>query len=60
MSNPAPVRRHRTHLWFALYTIVLFAVFGVSLATQQWSVAITTLGIAFVFVLFTRWLWRRR
>ncbi|MEI7760574.1 MAG: hypothetical protein WCJ67_07335 [Thermoleophilia bacterium] len=60
MTNDAPVRQSRTHLWFALYTIVLFAVFGLSLATHQWSVAITSFGIALVFVLFTRWLWRRR
>ena len=60
MSTPAPRARRRTHFWFAVYTLILFAVFGVSLATRQWSVAVTALMIAVVFALFTRWLWRKR
>ena len=60
MSEPRRARRRRTRLWFVFYTVVLLAIVGVSLATQQWSVAVTTLMIAVVFGLFTRGMWRRR
>ena len=60
MSEPRRARRRRTRLWFVFYTVVLLAIVGVSLATQQWSVAVTTLMIAVVFGLVTRGMWRRR
>jgi hypothetical protein len=46
-------------LWFAFYTFILVAIAGISLAMHQWSVAGTTLAIAAVFFLFTRWFARR-
>ena len=59
--NAAPSDwRRRTRLWFVFYTVVLLALVGFSLATHQWSVALTTLGITIVFGLFTRRLWRKR
>lgn len=60
MSAPSRGRRHRTHVWLGFYTVVLFAIFALSLATHQWSVALTTLGIGVLFALFTRRLWRKR
>ena len=60
MSEPRRARRRRTRLWFVFYTVVLLAIVGVSLGTQQWSVAVTTLMIAVVFGLVTRGMWRRR
>ena len=60
MSEPRRTRRRRTRLWFVFYTVALLAIVGVSIATQQWSVAVTTLMIAVVFGLFTRGMWRRR
>jgi hypothetical protein len=53
-------RRRRTRLWFVFYTAVLLAIAAFSIAGHQWSVALTTVGIAIVFGLFTRGLWRRR
>lgn len=60
MSTPARAKRRRTHVWFAVYTIIVLAVFVLSLVKQQWSVAATAFLIAVVFVFATRWLWRRR
>ena len=60
MSEPRRARRRRTRLWFVFYTVVLLAIVGGSIASHQWSVALTTLAIAIVFGLFTRQLWRRR
>ena len=60
MSEPRSGRRRRTRLWFIFYTAVLLAIAGFSIAAHQWSVALTTIGIAVVFGLFTRMLWRRR
>ena len=60
MSTQSNGKGRRTHLWFMLYTVAVIAVFGIGLATRQWSVAATALLIAIVFALFTRWLWRRR
>ena len=45
--------------WFALYTFALFAIGVLSVVTQKWSVAGTTLAIGAVFFLVTRWLARR-
>jgi len=53
-------RRRRTHVWFAVYTLIVLVVFGLSLLKQQWSVAVTALLVAIVFAFATRWLWRRR
>jgi hypothetical protein len=52
--------RRRTGLWFAVYTAVLLAIAGVSIAMEQWSVALTTVAIAVVFAWYTRRLWRKR
>ncbi len=52
--------RRRTRLWFAVYTLVLLSIAGVCIATSQWSVALTTLAIGFLFAWFTLRLWRRR
>jgi hypothetical protein len=52
--------RRRTRLWFAVYTLVLLGIAAVSIASSQWSVALTTLAIAFLFAWFTLRLWRRR
>ena len=60
MSEPRSGRRRRTRLWFVFYTAVLLAIAGFSITAHQWSVALTTLGIAIVFGLFTRRLWRKR
>ena len=60
MSEPRRARRRQTRLWFVFYTFALLAIAGVGIATQQWSVAVTTLAIALVFGLFTRGMWRRR
>ena len=60
LSAPTSGRRRRTHFWFIFYTAVLLAIAGVSVATHQWSVAVTTLAIALVFGLYTRRLWRKR
>ncbi len=45
--------------WFVFYTAVLLAIVGVSIASRQWSVALTALATAILFGLFTRRLWRR-
>jgi hypothetical protein len=58
--SPKSNRKRRTRLWFAFYTLVLVAVGIWSIVAQQWSVALTALGIGEVFALFTRGLWRRR
>jgi uncharacterized membrane protein YccC len=60
LSAPQSGRRRRTRLWFVFYTAVLLAIAGVSIASRQWSVALTTLTIAILFGLFTRRLWRKR
>jgi hypothetical protein len=60
VSEPRRARRRQTRLWFVFYTVALLAIAGVGIATQQWSVAATTLAIAVVFGLFTRGMWRRR
>jgi len=60
VNTPARSPRRRTHVWFALYTVVVIAVFVFSIVQQQWSVAVTALLIAVVFSFATRWLWRRR
>ncbi len=60
MSTPANPKRRRTHVWFALYTLIVLAVFVLSIVKQQWSVAATAFLIAVVFAWFTRWLWRKR
>ena len=62
--------RRRTRLWFAVYTLILLGIAGVSIATSQWSVALTTLALVLVlscarddrdlFAWFTLRLWRRR
>jgi hypothetical protein len=43
---PLKTRRRRTGAWFAFYTILLLGIAGVSIATSQWSVALTTAAIA--------------
>ena len=58
--SPRAARKRRTRLWFAFYTLVLVAVGVWSIVAQQWSVALTALGIGAVFALFTRGMWRRR
>jgi hypothetical protein len=60
VSTPARPKPRRTHVWFAVYTIIVLAVFALSLVKQQWSVAATAFLIAVVFAWFTRWLWRKR
>ncbi len=60
MSTPSRSRRRRTHLWFVFYLAVLLAIAGVSVASHQWSVALTTLAVAIVFGLYARRLWRKR
>lgn len=60
MSRSPTRRRHRTWLWFVGYTVLLLAIAAVGVVTHQWSVAATTLAIAALFAVFTRWLWRRR
>ncbi len=60
MSEPRRTRRRRTRLWFVFYTALLLVIAGTAIATGQWSVALTTLGIAAVFGLYTKRLWRRR
>ncbi|WP_411277774.1 hypothetical protein [Gaiella sp.] len=60
MSTPPGPKRRHTHVWFAVYTVVVTAVFVLSILRQQWSVAATAFLIAIVFAFATRWLWRRR
>lgn len=60
MNAASSGRRRHTRFWFVFYTALLLAIAGVSIATHQWSVALTTLGITIVFGLFTRRLWRKR
>lgn len=60
MSTPARARRRNTHVWFAVYTVVVLAVFALSIVRREWSIAATALLIALVFAFATRWLWRRR
>lgn len=60
MSTPARAKRRHTHVWFAVYTIIVLTVFVLSILRQQWSIAATAFLIAVVFAFGTRWLWRRR
>jgi hypothetical protein len=60
VSTTRRTRRRQTGRWFIFYTLILVAIIAVSVWTQQWSVAITTLMITVVFVLYTRRLWRKR
>ena len=60
MNTPARSPRRRTHVWFALYTVVVIAVLVFSILKHQWSVAATAFLVALVFAFATRWLWRRR
>ena len=60
MRSARSARRHRTRLWFGFYTLVLVAIAAVSIASSQWSVALTTLAIAVVFFFVTRRFLRRR
>lgn len=60
VSTPARAKRRNTHVWFAVYTIVVLAVFVLSILKQEWSIAATALLIAVVLAFGTRWLWRRR
>ena len=53
-------RRRRTHRWFAFYTLTVIAILVVSVTSRQWSLAGTSLLIALLFALLTRWFWRRR
>ena len=48
MSTASNSRRRRTGFWFAFYTAVLLAIAAASIVTGQWSVALTTLAIAFI------------
>jgi Flp pilus assembly protein TadB len=52
--------RRRTPFWFLFYTAVLLVIAGVSIYSNQWSVALTTLAIAAIFAWFTLRLWRKR
>ena len=53
-------RRRRTGGWFAFYTAVLVAIAVASIVTGKWSVALTTLAVAFVTgFLMLRFLRRR-
>jgi uncharacterized membrane protein YadS len=58
--NAVAKRGRRTHVWFAVYTLIVLVVFALSLARQQWSIAATAFLIAILFAYATRWLWRRR
>lgn len=60
MSEAKRRRRRRTGFWFAFYTLALLVIAGISVWTHQWSLAGTTLAVAAVFFLFTRWFVRRR
>jgi len=60
VGDPKRRRRRRTVLWFAFYTFALLAIAAASVATHQWSVAGTTIAIAVIFFLITRWFARRR
>lgn len=60
MSKPVKATRRRTHVWFGVYTVVVLAVFALSIVKQEWSIAVTAFLIAIVFAVATRWLWRRR
>ena len=60
MSDASARKRRRTHVWFAVYTVVVLAVFAFSIVKQEWSIAVTAFLIAIVFAVATRWLWRRR
>jgi uncharacterized membrane protein YjjP (DUF1212 family) len=60
LSAASDSRRRRTGAWFAFYTVVLLAIAVASIVTGQWSVALTTLAIAFVAgFLMLRFLRRR-
>jgi Flp pilus assembly protein TadB len=48
LSKASDSRRRRTGFWFAFYTAVLLAIAVASILTGQWSVALTTLAIAFI------------
>ena len=60
VNTPSRSGRGRTRTWFAFYTLALLGIAIVCIVTSQWSVAVTTLAIAAIFVLYTRRLWRRR
>ena len=53
-------RRKQTRRWFVFYTLVMLVIVGASLATHQWSVAITALMVTVVFGLYTWRLSRKR
>ena len=59
-SDAKRKRRRKTLRWFVIYTLALFAIAAVSVWKHQWSVAVTTVLIAAVFFLMTRWFARRR
>jgi len=60
VSAASNSRRRRTGAWFAFYTAVLLAIAGASIVTSKWSVALTTLAIAFITgFLMLRFLRRR-
>ena len=45
---------------FVFYTLALVAIAVFAVLGHQWSVAITTLAMAAVFAVITRYLWRKR
>ena len=53
-------RRKQTRRWFVFYTLVMLVIVGASLATHQWSVALTALMVTVVFGLYTWRLSRKR
>ena len=59
-SDAKRKRRRKTLRWFVIYTLALFAIAAFSVWKHQWSVAVTTILIAAVFFLLTRWFARRR
>ena len=60
LSAASDSRRRRTGAWFAFYTAILLAIAVASIVTGQWSVALTTLAIAFIAgYLMLRFLRRR-
>jgi hypothetical protein len=59
MSSGRHARRRRTRRWLLFYVGVLVLVAGVTIWQQQWSVALSTLGVAAAFLLLLRLVWRR-
>ena len=60
LSAASDSRRRRTGAWFAFYTAVLLAIAVASVVTGEWSVALTTLAVAFITgFLMLRFLRRR-